>query len=272
MIIILLILCSSILFSQEENKLIYDGNKEYKKSNYNQAEVNYRKSIEIEPYKIESSYNLGNSLYKQEKYEEAIKQFQKSANIAESRLEKSKVYYNLGNSYFKANQLEESLEYYKLAMINNPSDSDSKYNYTYVKRLLDNNQNGNNNKDQKEENNKQDKNQEKEDQNSQSNDQSNQKDQSQKQSEGDKDDMSDTKNSQSEKNNSQKKENDEQSGAAKKDGENEKPEKKAIAKQTALRLLQAIENQEKDVQNKVRRLQIGEETKKNNSKKIDKKW
>ncbi|MDR0506759.1 MAG: tetratricopeptide repeat protein [Dysgonamonadaceae bacterium] len=72
---------SGKVFSQKEvRKDIRSGNKEYRKEKYAEAEVNYRKALKNNARSAIAAYDLGNALYKQEKGKEALEQYQAAIN------------------------------------------------------------------------------------------------------------------------------------------------------------------------------------------------
>ena len=80
----LLMFCSGAVFAQKaERKHLREGNGLYNKKKYTEAEIAYRKGLEVNPRSVEGTYNLGNALYKQKKYSEAGQQYQLLAGRAE---------------------------------------------------------------------------------------------------------------------------------------------------------------------------------------------
>ena len=63
--------------AQSDEKLIRKGNRQYKKQNFTEAEVNYKKALEVRPNHANAQFNLGDALFKQENYDAAFKAFQK---------------------------------------------------------------------------------------------------------------------------------------------------------------------------------------------------
>ena len=64
-----MLLFSGILFSQDENRkdsnnFVFDGNNDFQKDKYQDAEYNYRKAVSYDSLNYRAPYNLGNSLYK----------------------------------------------------------------------------------------------------------------------------------------------------------------------------------------------------------------
>lgn len=222
---IILILISFISlsgFGQTEKKYIRSGNQLYEDKKYADAELSYRKALDKKSNSFESAFNIGNSLYKEGKFPEAATQFGKLTEATTDKELLSKVYHNLGNSYVKAQKLQEGIDAYKKALIQNPSDQDTKYNLAYVQKLLKQQQqqkkdDKDKNKDQQKKNkdNKDDKDKQKQDQQKKQ-DQQNKQDQQQ----------------------NQQKQNQQQQG-------------KQISPQDAQRMLDAVQNDEKKLQKKL---------------------
>ena len=105
------------------------GNRAYEKQEWADAETEYRRALEKNPDSSSARSNLGNALYRQELWDEAVASF-----------EKVNAFYNLGNALFKKQKLQEALEVYKEAMRADPADMDAKFNYAYVKKLLEDKQ------------------------------------------------------------------------------------------------------------------------------------
>lgn len=137
--------------AQTEKPFIREGNSLYKDGKYDLAEAQYQKAVNEQASSYEAAFNLGDAFYKQGKYAEAKNLF---ANLVKSQTDSKKLgecYYNLANSQLglceaaiKGNKLDdaikngkEALEYYKNSLRNNPDDKQCKYNYLYVKTLLD---------------------------------------------------------------------------------------------------------------------------------------
>ncbi|MBK9319380.1 MAG: tetratricopeptide repeat protein [Bacteroidetes bacterium] len=71
-----IVLCSIWSMSAlAQSTSIAEGNSEYEKGRYFNAESSYRKALEKDQRMYEGNYNLGNALYKQNKFEEASQQY-----------------------------------------------------------------------------------------------------------------------------------------------------------------------------------------------------
>lgn len=175
--------------SMPERSLVRKGNRQYNKGNYEQAISRYEQALQAVAGQFEATYDLGNALYKAERFDRAEQTMQQAAaDSLRTDDERAEAFYNLGNAQFKQQKYKEALESYKQSLRLNPSDMETKYNYAYTKRLLDEDKNGGGGggNDDKDQNKDQDKDQNK-DQNQQNQDQQN-KDQQNKDQKGDPED------------------------------------------------------------------------------------
>ena len=227
-------------FSQSNRSTLNNGVDKYEEKKYTDAEVDFRKVVESSPKSYEASFNLGNTYYKQEKYDDAIKSYQSAFENAKDNESRAKVFHNVGNSLLKSNKIEESVEAYKNALKFNPNDQDTKYNLSYALELLKN-------KDK----NKQDKNdQNKNDQNKQNQQQQQNQNQDQQNKDQNKQDQQQQpKNQEAEQDNTKQQQSKEQK----------------ISKEEAQRILDALKNNEKDLQKQLRKVKA-------KVRKTDKDW
>ena len=139
--------------SMPERSLVRKGNRQYNKGNYEQAISRYEQALQAVAGQFEATYDLGNALYKAERFDRAEQTMQQAAaDSLRTDDERAEAFYNLGNAQFKQQKYKEALESYKQSLRLNPSDMETKYNYAYTKRLLDEDKNGggggNDNQDQ----------------------------------------------------------------------------------------------------------------------------
>jgi Ca-activated chloride channel family protein len=123
-------------FSQKDRKLIREGNALYEKGSFKEAEMSYRKALDANKNSNTGLFNLGDAVYQQKNFEESSKIF---GNLAGSKLpaaDKANVLHNLGNSLLEARDYEKSILAYQNALLNNPSDKDTKYNLEYAKLMM----------------------------------------------------------------------------------------------------------------------------------------
>ena len=152
---LLFLIISFYTYSQSDpNNLVFNGNKESVKKNYIEAEVEYRKAISKDKTTSKAAHNLGNILFENENYDEAIQEYFKTQKNSELNLEKHSAFHNLGNSYMKKKDYAQAIEAYKNALRNNSEDDETRYNYALAKKFLEgdkrqNSQNNNESEDEK---------------------------------------------------------------------------------------------------------------------------
>lgn len=209
---------------QEKDRYLSKANEEFEAKQYAEAEANYRISQSKFPKKAMASYNLGNTIYTINQASEAKSAYFKAIENAQTRPEKHLAYHNLGNVFMKEKDYTNAVQAYKMALVNDPSDEETRYNYALAKKMLKENPPKKDDKDKKDD----------------------------KKDDKKKDDKK--KDEEKEKEQDDKKEND---GKDKKDepkdqGEKPKPQEgSGISQQRLDNLLDAVNNEEKKVQDKM---------------------
>lgn len=228
-LLILNMLFAISAFAQSGHKQVTEGNKLYAEEKYDEANNKYRDALIESPESSIVNFNIGDVQYKKRNFEEAIKSYEKSTSSDDISL-RSKTYYNIGNTLYKMAKLPESILAYKKALELNPEDEDAKYNLEYVRaKLKDNSEKQpqeNQQQEQQEEQQQQDQQNQDTEQNSEEEQQEQQDEQEQEQS------------SEEQQNQDQQQEEQQQEQAA---------EPKEISKEDAERLLNALQNEEKDL-------------------------
>lgn len=224
----LFILLFSESYAQPDRSTNNKGVDAFESGDFTEAEVNFKKGLEKSPESFIANFNHGDALYKQERYEEAISSYKAALGDASDDSRIAKIHHNIGNSFLKSNKIQESIEAYKTALKHNPGDIDTKYNLSYALSLL-NNQNQNQQQDKNQEN-KDKKDQEKQDQQNQNQDQNQQKN-DQKQNQPQPKDQE-----------------------TKQDNLKQPQQQEAkISKEDAERILEALKNNERDLQKELRK-------------------
>ena len=143
----------SLNCQSDPNNLVFNGNKESMKQNFTKAEVEYRKAISKSEIQNKASNNLGNLLFENKNYDEAIQEYFKTQKNSQIDLEKHSAFHNLGNTYMKKKDYAQAVEAYKNALRNNSEDDETRYNYALAKKFLegDKRQNSQNSDDSEQE-------------------------------------------------------------------------------------------------------------------------
>lgn len=188
-----------------ERSRVRRGNRAYERLDYGRAEERYQQALELSDTCFEAKFNLGDALYKQQRYDEAEKIFTAlAADSTRSDLDRAHSFYNLGNSLFQQKKYQEALSAFKRSLRLNPADLETKYNYAYTKKYIEDNQQGGGgggDNNQNQDNQNQDQNQQGDGQNDQQNDQN------QDQNQQGNDDQNKDQNQDNENNNDQKDQN-----------------------------------------------------------------
>ena len=127
------------LYAQQKDRVLPKANEEYAESKFADAEANYRISDSKFPNKATAPYNLGNSIYKQKQSSEAKFAYAKAIKNSKSREDKHRAFHNLGNVFMNEKDYTQAVEAYKNALRNDPADEQTRYNYALAKKMLKDN-------------------------------------------------------------------------------------------------------------------------------------
>lgn len=205
------------------------GNSAYTDSNYTQAEEAYRKSAADDPSSAKAAFNLGDALYRQERYEEAIEAFEKSYGKQSDPQQQSKSLQNLGNAHYQMKNYPEAAKAYGESLKLDPENEEARYNMAQAIRRIQ--------EPPPQQEQQEGEKQEKEEQ------EENKQEQAQPQPQEEEDDSSEEQEQQA---------GEEEMPQADPD-ENQEQEGGKIDKEEALRLLEALEKQEEELQKKLMR-------------------
>ena len=222
--------------AQVDKREVRRGNRDFRKENYKEAELQYFRALAKDSLSFAANYNMANTLYRQENYDQALKHLERLEEVAADSPAAADFYYNLGNVAMAKEEYQKAVDAYKQSLLRNPGDVEAKENYIYAKAKLkeqqDQQQNDQNNQDQ----NNQD----------QNNQDQNNKDQNNDQNQDNKDNQ----NKNDDQNKDQQDQNQDQQDQ-KKDQQNQSGSEPKISPQAAQQMLQAIQAKEKETQEKV---------------------
>lgn len=228
---------------KKSNDYIYQANELMDDDNFISAEKEYRKAISKQPSSVAGTYNLGNSYFKKGNYEEALYRQQQAAKNATEKSQKHKAFHNIGNILMKNKQCKEAVEAYKNALRNDPTDDETRYNLGLAKECAEQQKDDQPDENQDKDKDKQDENKDQDDQDKDNQDQDNQ-DQDNKEN---KDDPGD----QDKKEDDDKKDEDKPKDEKEDKNQEEKPQPGKLSPQQIKNLLEAMNNQEQKVQEKM---------------------
>lgn len=238
---------------QKANAMIYEANELIDQDDYISAEMEYRKAISEQPNHAIGAYNLGTSYYQKGNLDEALFRLQQAAKSATSKEEKHRAFHNIGNILYENKRCQEAVEAYKNALRNDPSDDETRYNYALAKECAEK-QKGKDDEKKKEEDN-----QEKKDDQDQQDDQQDQQDNQDDQNKDNKDNKDqdnqdkkegDKKEDEKGKPKDDKQDQNENDGGSQ-DKKQPQPKQGQLSPQQIKNLLEAMNNQEEKVQEKM---------------------
>lgn len=249
--VILLIAIALLGFSDDKNKG-REGNKAYHDKKYEEAAALFREGLAATDQSTDATVrsglanNLGCALNRMESYEEASAALSEAIQLASNEKELTRSAYNAGNNAFQAQQADRSLTYYRQALLADPSNEDARYNYEFVKRLMNQQQQQSDSDSKQQQPNPQDQQQdqqrEEQDQQQEQNEQEQQQDQSGEDSQ------------------------EEQQQEEEQEQQNEPQEQEeGMSEQQAEQILEALENDEQELMRQVWRM-------KGKPRAVDKDW
>ncbi|PJC48252.1 MAG: hypothetical protein CO035_04485 [Candidatus Omnitrophica bacterium CG_4_9_14_0_2_um_filter_42_8] len=225
------------------------GNKLYKDGKVDEALSKWRDAQIDNPDSDKLHYNIGNGLHVQKKYEDAFNKYEKTLDSKNSEL-RSKAYYNIGNTHYRMGKLQEAIEDYKKCLEINPEDEDAKYNIEFIKKKLKEQPKKQNDqkKESRQEENK-DKEQQRQNKPSERQEEQNKEQKQSESKESEKDSRKQEKENQAKQESAQQKSREEKQEERKSSGEEKKDE---MSKEDAARLLDALNDDEKNLQKELR--------------------
>lgn len=234
--------------SQDEAELaslsdayVYEGNSHFNNS-FLEAEKNYRMALSEMPSNTKGAYNLGNAYYNAELYDEALARLLEAARKG-TKLEKHRAYHNIGNVLMQDKQCKKAVEAYKNALRNDPKDEESRYNLAIAQECAKE-EGGGGDDDQEEK----EQNQDQQKQNEEKKDSDKAQDEEEKNKDKGEEEDGSNKGEDEKKENSQPQDN---KGDENSDTKKPEPQAGKLSPQQIKNLLEAMNNEEKKVQEKV---------------------
>lgn len=242
-VLYVLICIASLLVSidaagQVDKKDVRRGNRDFRKENFREAEIDYRKALVKDSMSVAANYNLANTLYREGDFAQAQQALERVKDVAPMSGSAADYYFNLGDAALQQKDYQKAVEAFGESLIRRPDDLQAKENFIYAKKMLQNQQ-------QNQQNQNNDQNQDNQDQNQDQNNQDQNDDQNKDQNKDQNDDQ--------DKNDDQNK--DDQQNQDQNGGQDKKEQPQGqqpkITPQAAQQMLQAIQAKEKETQDKV---------------------
>lgn len=177
-LILLFVLIPAFASAQADKGEVRSGNRKFRKDSFREAEIDYRKALLKDSLSVAANYNLASTLYRESNYEEASKSLDNIKKLADS----PDYHFNCGDVALQKKDYAAAVKAFRESLLRNPGDLDAKENYIYAKKMLENqqnqqNQNQDQNQDQQNQDQNQDQNQQDQNQDQQNQDQNQDKNQ-----------------------------------------------------------------------------------------------
>ena len=244
----LMVVAQGEVRTQQAENYIFEGNEAFDALDGVAAEKNYRRAIATGTKTDIARFNMGATLQQDNYVDEALRAYADVTKTTKERPNKHRTFHNIGNALMQIKDYKGAVEAYKNALRNNPNDDETRYNYALAKKMLEEeNQDQDQDQDQKEDQDNQDQqkdqNQDQEGENDKEQEGENQqdnKDESEEEGENEKDEQESDKN-------------DEQDQQGDNEKEQQPPQESPaqLSPQQVQNLLEAMNNEEKKVQDKV---------------------
>lgn len=227
-LLIFAVLLTVPVWAQVDRKDVRRGNRDFRKGEFREAEIDYRKALVKDSLSVAANYNLANTLYREGDYAQAQQTLERVKDTAPMTAASADYYFNLGDAALQQKDYQKAVEAFGESLIRRPDDLQAKENFIYAKKMLQNQQN----QQQNQQNDQNQDNQDNQDQNNQQdqNDQQNDQDQN-------KDDQQNDQNKDQQDQDQQK--------------QPQQGQQPKITPQAAQQMLQAIQAKEKETQDKV---------------------
>ena len=214
--------------AQVDKKDVRRGNRDFRKENFREAEIDYRKALVKDSMSVAANYNLASTLYREGDYAQAMQTLERVKDVAPMSPASADYYFNMGDAALQQQDYQKAVEAFGESLIRRPDDLQAKENFIYAKKELQDQQ-------QNQQNQNNDQNQDNQD-NQDQNDQNRNDDQNNQDQQNDQD-----KNDQNQDQNQDQNDQPQQS-------QGQQPK---ISPQAAQQMLQAIQAKEKETQDKV---------------------
>ncbi len=122
--------------AQSDEKAIRKGNRQYKKSNFEEAVTKYKEALNHRPNNANAQFNLGDAYYGLQYYDSAYSAFEKVVEMSPDVKLKSDALFNMGNCLLAQDKFYDAFNTYKVSLKLNHENADALYNLEYCRAHL----------------------------------------------------------------------------------------------------------------------------------------
>ena len=225
-VVVLVLALTDVSAQPLDRRDVRKGNRDFRKENYREAEIDYRKALVKDSTSVAANYNLASTLYREGDMQQAKASLDKVRESAPMTASAADYWYNVGDVALALQDYKTAVDAFAQSLMINPADLDAKENYIYAKKKLQDQQNQQNQQDQ-----------------NQNQDQDQNQDQNKDQNKDQEDDQN------QDQNKDQKQ--DQNNGQNQSNQDRNQGQQPKISPQAAQQMLQAIQAKEKETQDKV---------------------
>ena len=138
-----LLLWSGAASAQADRREVRRGNREFRKENYQKADISYRKALMADSLSFAAAYNLGNTLYREGDMEQAGSVLGRMAETAPSSDHAADYYFNAGDVALQRKDYKAAVDAFHECLLRDPGDLSAKENYIYAREMLRDDENKN---------------------------------------------------------------------------------------------------------------------------------
>ena len=124
--------------AQADRNDVRAGNRQFRKGDWTQADLSYRKALAKDSTSFVAAYDLANNLYRQQNHEEAAKMYSKVEGVSIVAGHGFDLYFNKGDNAVAMEDWQTAVSAFRQAMVLNPESIEAKENYLYAKSKLQN--------------------------------------------------------------------------------------------------------------------------------------
>ncbi len=134
LVISLLALCNLTAFAQKAD--LRRGNRLFRRGEFPKADISYRKALMQDSTSVAATYNLANTLYREKDMENARRLLDGAKEAAGTEVFAADYYYNLGDVAIAQEDWQAAVDALKQSLLLAPDDVKAKENYIYARNKL----------------------------------------------------------------------------------------------------------------------------------------
>ena len=127
--------------AQVDKKDVRRGNRDFRKENYREADIDYRKALLKDSTSVAANYNLASVLYRQGDMQQAATTLDRIKESAPATESSADYWYNRGDVALGMKDYQTAVDAFAKSLMIRPEDMEAKENFIYAKKMLENQQN-----------------------------------------------------------------------------------------------------------------------------------